>query len=57
MFSLDGHCDKAAEDFDCVEARHPPEHRIEGCDVVDGEEICPRGGDDAGEIAMAGYEQ
>jgi len=47
MFSLDGHCDKAAEDFDCVEARHPPEHRIEGCDVVDGEEICPRGGDDA----------
>lgn len=51
------HCDKASESFKGIEARHPPEHRAEGCDVVSGKEFCPRGRDDVGEIAVAGYEE
>lgn len=56
-FPFRRHRDKAAECLDGVEGGHPPEHRVKGCDVVHGEEDCPRGGDGASEIAVAGHEE
>ena len=57
MFSLDGHCDKAAEGLYGVETCHPPEHRLERFYVVRIKERSPGLWDGAGEIAVAGHKE